>query len=305
MCDTLTIAVCRESDATPTATHIRRVRDTLEELERGEQLGFFRDNHSVTESIMKALKTGGQFYRTGLKKLDNAMDGGLYAGKSYGFAARKKTGKTALAVTISANLNQNKVPHAFIAAEMNAEELQQRILARQANIFPSAFRTPYKDSQDFFDKVTGAIASMPKFTYFVDGAGMTFDRLRQVVPAAIELRKMKGFILDYWQLVGGKQKGQSTSEHLDEVAQWIAAYCKQTGCFAVVMAQLNQDDNTRGSEGIRLAFDQVYSLIRSDLGQPHTSMDMLETRYTAWQNISGLWLNPKGPYIHEEDVFDA
>ena len=60
----------------------------------------------MTEKILAAMKSKKRPYSTGLRKLDEAMGGGLYPGKSYGFAARKKVGKTILAGTISCNLAQ-------------------------------------------------------------------------------------------------------------------------------------------------------------------------------------------------------
>ena len=93
--------------------------------------------------------------------------------------------------------------------------------------------------------------------------------------------KITGIIFDYWQLVSGKDKRKSTAEHLDEVAQWIADYCRRGILWSIVMGQINQEGNTRGGEGMRLAFDQVYQIHRPDLGKSETWIAMMETRYTA------------------------
>lgn len=299
ICNETTEAICSQNDTEAGDTHAARMRDGIEAAQTGSQMDLFIDNHSVIEQVMRGLQRENFCYPTGLSKLDKAMDGGLYPGKAYGFCARKKTGKSALAATISANLNAAKTDHLLICGEMSAQEIQQRILNRYSETWPTAFRTGYGKSDDFNKRMSSAIGVIPRHTFYYNAPGLTFASLRRSVSAAIERKKCKGFILDYWQLVGGKQKGQSTSEHLDEVAQWVADYCRKRDVWAVVMAQLNQDDNTRGSEGIRLAFDQVYSLVRKDLGQPHASLDMLETRYTEWCNIDGLMLDGHGPYFKE------
>ena len=90
------------------------------------------------------------------------------------------------------------------------------------------------------------------------------------------------------------------------MAQWLAEVCRKHKLWGVVMAQINQEGNTRGSEGIRLAFDQVYDLkpLGEDLGQPYRWLEMMETRYTRWQNVggesqAGLFMNDKGPYFEQ------
>jgi hypothetical protein len=88
------------------------------------------------------------------------------------------------------------------------------------------------------------------------------------------------------------------------VAQWIADYARRENLWTLVMAQINQEGNTRGGEGLRLAFDQVYQIHRPDLGKSETWIEMMETRYTAWENIGseeipGLYLIQKGPYFNQ------
>jgi len=264
----------------------------------------FDDNLMVSDAIIKDMRNTKLPYQTGIPKLDTAMDGGLYDGKSYGFAARKKVGKTCLAATISANLNQAGVKHLFICGEMSPKEIHQRVLARYAGIFPSAYRGDYGKTLDCERKVMEAIKQMPRNTLYKNAPGITFDSLRSICTLAVERHAVKGIILDYWQLVGGKAKNKSTAEHLDEVAQWIADFGRTYGIWTITMAQLNQDDNTRGGEGIRLAFDQLYQIHRERLTEPYAWMEMMETRYTKWLNIGSkedpaLRMNEQGPFFEQ------
>jgi hypothetical protein len=96
---------------------------------------------------------------------------------------------------------------------------------------------------------------------------------------------------------------------LGEVAQWIAEICRKLDIWALVAAQINQDGNTRGGEGMRLAFDQVYHLQPvgqdgGDITLPGRWLEMMDTRYTQWANIgspdmAGLMLNEKGLFFEE------
>lgn len=239
---------------------------------------------------------------TGIVCLDKAMDGGLIPGFCYGFAARKKVGKTILASTISHNLEKLGVKHLFVCGEMGAAEIYQRCLARELDEYPSHFRNEH--TEGLCRKILNYRDTIKPFAVYQDVPGLTFDELRTYLPRAIYKHKITGFILDYWQLVGGKLRNQSTAEHLDEVAQWLANFCKRNKVWGIVMAQLNQDGNTRGSEGLRLACDQVYQIHREDMNSPGIWLEMLETRYTAWGNLGdkhtpAMWLNEKGPYFSE------
>jgi len=265
----------------------------------------FDDCLVVSEAIMKDLRDKKKPRSTGLKKLDIAMDGGFYRGKSYGIAARKKVGKTALAATISENLNEDGAKHLFICGEMSPSEIHQRVLSRRADLYPSAFRAGYSESADFNNKLTQAITSQKRNTLYKNAPAVTFDALRQIFTVAVEKHKVEGIILDYWQLVGGKPKSKSTAEHLDEVAQFIADFGRTYNIWTLTFAQINQEGNTRGGEGIRLAFDQLYELHRENLAESYAWLEMMETRYTPWLNPYGdkdnptLFMNERGPFYEE------
>lgn len=263
-----------------------------------------RDDFKVTEEILEDMKKKHKPISTGLDKLDEAMGGGLHPGMSYGFAARKKVGKTVLASSISYNLNERGVPHLFIACEMGAKQIHQRNLARACDLYPSVFRNTEHQTPDKLKAIANYAVKSNRCIHYMDAPGLTFDGLKQAVSVAISKHKISGFILDYWQLVGGKRKNQSTSEHLDEVAQWIADFCRKHEVWSVVMGQINQEGNTRGGEGMRLAFDQVYQIHREDVSQPGAWLEMMDTRYTKWVNIGskdypGLMMAEKSPYFFE------
>jgi replicative DNA helicase len=265
------------------------------------------DSGKVTDSIVADITSNLRPFSTGMKKLDNCMEGGMYPKKAYGIAARKKVGKTIMLGTISHNLNVAGVKHLFICGEMGEKEIQQRVLARALDIFPSAFRSDY--AEQVVDKIKEYNRHAPRNTIYLDAPGITFDRLKHAVVTAHMRHGIKGFILDYWQLVSGKDGRASEAYHLGEVAQWIAEICRKLDMWALVAAQINQDGNTRGGEGMRLAFDQVYHLQPigeegGDITMPGRWLEMMDTRYTQWANIgssgmAGLMLNEKGLFFEE------
>ncbi len=272
-------------------------------IENGQQHRPMSD-YNVALNIVESFKNNTRAISTGLSRLDLAMDGGIYPGKAYGFCAGQKVGKTILAGTISYNLAKNGYKHLFICGEMSPYEIHQRQIARELGVKPSDFRTR-KDDLEFQGRIAEIALKSSRNILYQNAPGLTFAQLQMFVANAVNNHNISGFILDYWQLVGGKEKSQSSAEHLDAVAQWIANACRKYSVWAIVTAQINQDKGTtRGSQGLRLAFDQVYEIHREDRSDNDCWLEMMDTRYTGWNNIGsksrpGLYLEEKGLYFDE------
>lgn len=313
------VAVCTEAAKTAEVDdktadeHAVRLQAELESICRGYGTPDFLNDSQVTQQILDGLRDRRKPYSTGLFRLDEAMGGGLYPGKSYGFAAKKKVGKTILASTISCNLNVQGVKHLFICAEMSPQEIQERNLSRLMDKGPACFRLDHGKTADFQKAVTAQQQASNKCILYHNAPGLTFLELKRVCSSAVLRQGVKGIILDYWQLVGGKDRQKSPVEHLDEVAQWLADFGRKHAVWVISMAQINQEGNTRGGEGIRLAFDQVYSIRGTnnpsnveDISLPRRWLEMMDTRYTAWLNVggpdsAGLYLHGNGPYFSHDE----
>ena len=198
--------------------------------------------------------------------------------------------------------------HLFVAAEMGAKEIHERCLARALNCSPDDFSNESGHCPEFQRKIADLAATAKDGVIYQDAPGLTFDDLRRYVSSAVHTHKIEGVIIDYWQLVGGRGKNRSEAAHLDEVAQRIADFGRKNGVWSITMAQINQEGNTRGGEGIRLAFDQVYHLKGmgqdEDISLPQRWLQMLDTRYTAWKNVGdnaspGFLVNGNGPYFEQ------
>lgn len=310
LCDAVS-AKC-DSDIEGIAAVSNTLIDGVQDIIRESSGIMIRDSRAVTEEVMEALKEMPPCYSTGMPALDFAMDGGLYSGKAYGIAARKKVGKTIMCATISCNLDLAGIPHLFVCGEMSDKEIHERTLARLANVKPSVFRDRNQATPAVMQKISESSFKLTGAARYLNAPGITLDELKRAVTVAVNRHGIKGFILDYWQLVGGQEKGQSQALHLERVAQWIADFSRKHKIWALVMAQINQEGNTRGGEGIRLAFDQVYHLQPcyagendgGDITRPERWIQMLETRYTAWNNLGSdtsprFIIKENGPYFEQ------
>jgi len=282
-------AAQRLNDTSEQATAEEQIADTLVLLERAMRSGLskIQTDREVREQEVDNLKKPAVVYSTGFGALDDAMGGGIHKAKAYGFAGRMKSGKTLLGSQISHSLNQQQIKHAYFACEMGSAQIEHRAMASEIGLNSLAFLDErMRHNEAFISSAGSAAVTSPGNILYRDSPGLTFEQMRRDVTHAILGRGAQGFVIDYLQLVGGKRKGQSTAEHLDEMCQWIAETCYKRGVFAIVLCQLNQEGNVRGGEGIKLAFDQVYELRRTEEGSGNEAwLEMMATRYTKWGSV--------------------
>jgi replicative DNA helicase len=232
------------------------------------------------------------------------MAGGLYEGFTYGFCAPQKAGKTTLAHTISHNLNAQGVNHCYIALEMGSTQIEQRNLARDMGLNSLAFLQENK-SPDMIARAVQTVAEMPDHTLYLDMPGCTFNQLKAELSALIAKRRIKGFILDYWQLVGGCAKGQSKADFLYDVAQWCANFARKHKVWCIMLAQMNREGSVFGSGGLEKACDQLYYIEKCEGYENMLWFRMKDTRYTppcsiGDENTPKFIINTKsGPFLDE------
>lgn len=287
--------------------------DALGSLERtnsGEVLSFLSralKEQTDTSGIVSAKKVKAKIiadmdiprecYKTGIGQLDTAMGGGLYAGYTYGFCGPEKAGKTTLAHTISYTL---ACPHLYVAMEMGMNQIEQRNIARDLKI----------NSLKFLQEGNGLKNSMETAkdrdnVFYLDAPGADLNEILRNVGAAILKHGIKGFIVDYWQLVTGQQRGENEEKHLRYVAQSLANFARKQGVWCFLLAQMNKDGQLFGGNGLRKACDQLY-MIQTCVGMESGRwLRMDASRYTFRADIGSkempvISLNTQtGPYFQE------
>jgi replicative DNA helicase len=295
-------------DITSSSETIAKLMDELSSLKDGKKGWRLKTFQEMETTIIANMEHKAKIDSTGLRRLNASMEGGLHARRSYYVAGESGVGKTVLLGTVSYNLHQARVPHLFIAAEMGAEQIHQRNMARRIKESPSAFNFKRTDA-NFVEKV---ISNADREDYvggiYLDAPAITFERLKQVLTHAVAKYKINGVILDYIQLVTGKPKGESDAAFIGEVAQWLAAFCGQHDVWLLSVAQLNRDGDILGSGGIKRAADQIYHIKHcvDSGGQPNGKvwLECDKSRYNAQTNVGNdltgaFWLNKLGAYFEE------
>lgn len=244
----------------------------------------------VAARVVDSLKVDLVCYPTGLSCIDRVIGGGLFPGKFYGLPARHKAGKTMLASTISWHMNRAQVPHLYFALEMGADEITQRMLAKDMGCNSLVFLDKTKrQSPDFIARAGSAAVGLQSKTglNFQARPRMTKEDIRQTIARAALVDGIKGFIVDYLQLVTGQERGESTATHLDNVTQMVAEMCKRYGLWGIATAQTNQEGNIRGGEGLLNACDMTLCVHRIEgaAGPDRAWLEMMATRFTPKRDI--------------------
>ncbi|HEX6957590.1 MAG TPA: DnaB-like helicase N-terminal domain-containing protein [Ferrovibrio sp.] len=250
---------------------------------------------------------------TGLAALDQALAGGLYAEKLYGLGGRMKSFKTMLMATIAYNLNWAGVPALYISLEMSPDEQTQRILGRMMGVNSLAFLDPkHRRAPQFADDAVKAVQRLRERAnnlLFLQRGRMTRDALRQAIARAALVYRVRGVFVDYLQLISDQRRGESKAEFLDDLAQMLAEATKQYGIWIVAGAQLNQEGNIRGGEGLLMAADVALKVHKIDVidGPDQAWIEMPYSRYTPLCDIGShakpaFELDVKGgPHLREID----
>lgn len=274
----------------------------MDDINRSALGSKIRTAREVSGNILHTLAEDPPVYSTGLSRLDFAMGGGLMQGRMYAMPADSGHGKTLMATTISANLKAQDIPHLYICAEMGENETHQRIIAKDLGIDGRSFFDKSKRGDNFWSDLGHASSNEKECLIYYDDPFLTFEALKQVVATAVAKYQIKGFILDYWQLVGGGEGDRA--DFLGRVAQWEAAACKRWKLWSLNTAQLNRDGDVLGSGGLKRACDQVFNIVRPELTEPYAYLEMKKSRYTKTMHVGNaaspaFKINEKGGYFEQ------
>jgi replicative DNA helicase len=260
-----------------------RKRETLSAFEVGMQ---------VVNNLAKPM----DFCSTKFPRLDGALGGGLFQNKFYGIGARMKSGKSLLMSTLAYNMTVMGTSRVlYLCLEMGYEETFQRLLARKMGFNASEFLDPIKRLDKGFRENARTAAATFKDCglFFKARPRIDIDDLKSIIAQEGLRGHVDGIIIDYLQLVTGKTKSQTLADHYDHVAQTMAEAVKRYPIWILTAAQLNQEGNIRGGEGLLNACDMTFALHKKEFAPDWQGtrvcdeawLEMMASRYTQYRNI--------------------
>jgi len=295
-------------DCTPEEGFSRIIQAAQQSLATGRPTS--RNKREVARAAITEALTERTLVTTGITDLDFLMQSGLTSRRMYGIGGLFGRGKTILLGTISENLNVDGIPHAFISLETPPEDIEIRNCARALDLNASQLF----DSGDamhgrFTRNATRYIEQMPDNTIYEFLPGATYHDIQRAIIQAKHRHGIKGFILDYYQLVRGREKGQSEQGHLRNVADLLAALCRREDIWGIVAAQADQYGvPTICAEGLLTASSLYICLKRDENGSVawFETMKSNHTRYadTGHAGAPNMIFDHVGPHFRDMNPQD-
>ena len=182
----------------------------------------------------------------GLADFDE-LTGGLEPGDLVVIASRPGMGKTALLVSIATAIDQSRGVAVF-SAEMPAQQLMRRCVARFSKINQRLLRRPEQLRDSDFEGIAAAATEIADRRIWIDDRALPpLDHIRgEVTSLKARVPALGLVVVDYVQLVAGA--GANRYEQLRDVAYGLKGLAKDLGIPIIVLAQLNRSVESRESK---------------------------------------------------------
>jgi len=271
----------------------------------------FQSKKEVARAALAKAHEERETITTGIDSLDFLMQGGVQTKRLYGLGGLYGRGKTIMLGSISDNINLQGVPHLFLSMETPPEDIEIRCCARHLKLNASSILdSGDEDHQIFVEQTSDYIDALPDNTLYDFAPGATIDEIHRKVLAAKSRYGIKGFILDYWQLIRGRDRGQTEENHLRDVADRLAAICRQEDLFGIITAQVDERGRLKVSESLLQSASLYVRLVREE--NERVAYFVTEksnyTRYldTGSESIPGMIFDDQvGPHFRNTDAIDV
>ncbi len=231
------------------------------------------------QTLAEAAKRGNRI--TGVSTGFNRYDGftaGLHDGDLTIVAARPGMGKTSLVLNMAVNVASPKSREAagdpnnrweeegtgcaVFSLEMPREQLANRMLCSEARVDVSKMRTGFLSQQDW-SSLTQAASFLSTLPIWIDDSpSLTLLDLRAKVRRlqsdydvvdgdGRRTRRLGPVIVDYLQLMKGRDGAQSREQEISEISRGLKAMAKELKVPVIALSQLNRAVETRSEKSKR------------------------------------------------------
>jgi len=195
-------------------------------------------------------------------------------------AGRPSMGKSALALGIAEYAGVvEKIPTAMFSLEMSKEQLVQRMLCAHAKVDAHKVRTGYLSTSDW-PRLTAAAGKLSEAPIYIDDSpAISVMELRAKARRLKAHHNIQMLILDYLQLMRGKEGIESRQQEISEISRSLKALARELNIPVVAISQLSraveartdhrpQLSDLRESGAIEQDADVVVLILREEYYRP-------------------------------------
>ena len=232
----------------------REVRIIIEEAERRifeitdrQQSGSFRLAREIINQTVDAIErlyhSSGSYtgIPSGFPDLDN-LTSGFQNSEFAVMGARPSVGKTALALTMAANIAvQQRKPVGFFTLEMSAVALMQRLLAAEARLDSNRIRSGMLRPSDFH-KITDAAGRLYDAPLFIeDSPNLKLLDLRAQARRMKSNHSIEIVFIDYLTLISSENQDLPRHEQIAEISRSLKALARELDVPVLALSQVRRE----------------------------------------------------------------
>ncbi|MFW6231610.1 MAG: replicative DNA helicase [Spirochaetota bacterium] len=239
------------ADATREGIESREIVEEAErrifEISEGQETGGYKQAREIVKQTVEAIE---KLYRTredytgipsGFPAVDKMLSG-FQNSEFIIIGARPSVGKTALALTMAANISIRKgIKTGFFSLEMSDMAIMQRLIASEARIGSQKIRTGMLRPADFknLTDAAGSIYDAP--LWISDTPGMRLLDLRA------QARRMKSqlgvqiIFVDYISLINNEHADLPRHEQIAEISRSLKGLARELDIPVVALSQVTRD----------------------------------------------------------------
>lgn len=237
---------------------------------------------------------------TGLDALDERT-GGLCPGHTWLVQAGTSDGKTAFALQLSLDLvlRHNPVPVTYYLTESQPKNFWDRCYAHMTGIpLPRILNGDLSDGE--VNRIAIAASQLRSAPFILRAkAGIQkrelladmrlvhrrYGKIIRDRDGRVSRREMV-FAIDFLQRVRGKQKNQAVHEHIEATSAEIADLTTELQATSLILAQVNADNTTRGSQSPAMDADLLLMISCPPAVDPATGKLCVKTDRHGNEKIS-------------------
>jgi replicative DNA helicase len=178
---------------------------------------------------------------TGLRDLDEILEGGFRPGQLVIIAARPSIGKSALALNCTVHSCLQGVKEGFFSLEMPKEELTQRIVSGLSHVHLSKIRKATNLQDHDWPRMIEAIEQMRNLPLFIaEQASPNINQIRSKARLLLRKHGLDKLTIDYIGLTSGTNSKEPRHQQLGEVTRGLKGLAKELNIPIVALAQLSR-----------------------------------------------------------------
>lgn len=234
-----------EDPTVPTAELLSKAQERLQRIDAGTASALVSSQDAAVAFLSyreRLEQSGGAVVRTGYRKLDSLLGGGMVAEGLYILAARPGVGKTTLGLKI-ADFAAREGQVLFVSLEMSREQLTARLVADRSGISIGRALLGTNPTDAELDKMAEALNDLSK-------SGLVLNQkpsatVEEISAMARQLSGLRLVVVDYLGLVQSDLRGATIYERVTANSNALKRLARSLGVPILCLAQLNRASEQR------------------------------------------------------------